>query len=72
MYGLQDMLACFGVVDKRVALRAVDDLKVLRSRLAEDGLRGHGVEKQERVVEWRGLADETRFFVGAVDRRIDL
>lgn len=47
MYGLQDMLACFRVVDKRVALRAVNDLKVLRSRLAEDGLRGHGVEARE-------------------------
>jgi hypothetical protein len=32
------MLACFGVMDKRIALRSVNELEVLRARLPEDRL----------------------------------
>lgn len=36
------MFACFGIVDERVALRAVDDLEMLCAWLAEYRLGRHG------------------------------
>ena len=41
---LQYPITCFGVMDERISLRSMDDLEMLRGRVAPDGSRGHLVK----------------------------